>query len=96
MSSLVSWLSGEGRNQYIPLADGQRNGNFGRCCIHLRASDQQSTCNRRTFPHTFVPEVCIELFGMVPHPEKESIGIIIKFKWLEDNFKPSKKKNEIY
>lgn len=51
---------------------------------------------RRTFPHVLVPKVCMKLFGMAPRPGKDSIGITIKFKWLKYNFKPSKKKNEIY
>ena len=38
----------------------------------------------------------MKLFGMAPCPGKDSISITIKFKWLEYNFKPSKKKNEIY
>ena len=50
----------------------------------------------RTFPKSLVPEVCKELLGIAPFPGKDTIGITIKFKWLEDNFKPSKKRSEVY
>ena len=50
----------------------------------------------RTFPKSLVPEVCKELLGIAPCPGKDTIGITIKFKWLEDNFKPSKKRSEVY
>ncbi|RWR90954.1 protein MAIN-LIKE 2-like protein isoform X2 [Cinnamomum micranthum f. kanehirae] len=50
----------------------------------------------RTFPLANVLEVCMELLGMAPQPGKDSTGITIKFKWLEENFKPLKKKNDIY
>lgn len=50
----------------------------------------------RTILHALVPEVCKELLGIALRHDKDTIGIIIKFKWLEDNFKPSKKRNKIY
>ncbi|XXG63965.1 hypothetical protein AAC387_Pa05g2038 [Persea americana] len=50
----------------------------------------------RTFPKSLVSEVCKELLVIAPCPGKDTIGITIKFKWLEDNFKPFKKSSEIY
>ena len=50
----------------------------------------------RTFPKSLVPKVCKELLGIAPRPGKNTIGITIKFKWLEDNFMPSKKRSKIY
>ena len=49
----------------------------------------------RTFNNAFVPEVCKELLGLTPRPGKDTIGVTIKFKWLEKNFKPFKKRNEV-
>ena len=49
----------------------------------------------RTFNNAFVPKVCKELLELAPWPRKDIFGVTIKFKWLEDNFKPFKKRNEV-
>ena len=43
----------------------------------------------RTFPGRFVEPVCQELLGIMPQKKLDYVGITIKFKWIEDNFKPS-------
>ena len=35
------------------------------------------------------------MLGLAPLSGKDTIGVTIKFKWLEDNFKPSKKRKEV-
>ena len=40
--------------------------------------------------------MCKDLLAIAPCPGKDTIGIIIKLKWLEENFKPSKKRSEVY
>ncbi|XXG46971.1 hypothetical protein AAC387_Pa02g1692 [Persea americana] len=46
----------------------------------------------RTFPNALVQSVCEDLLGITPRPGVDFVGISLKFKWLEDNFKLSEKK----
>ena len=43
-----------------------------------------------TFPGKLVAPVCEELLGITQEKKINYVGITVKFKWLEDNFKASK------
>ena len=51
--------------------------------------DDGPVVTERTFPSRFIELVCHELLGITPEKKEDYIGITIKFKCLEDNFKPS-------
>lgn len=79
------------RNKYIPSL--QSHNYIGGYRLHIWATYRWPTISKRTFPNATISEVCQELLGNVPRPGKDTT---IKFKWLEENPKPSKKKNEMY
>ncbi|RWR80953.1 protein MAIN-LIKE 2 [Cinnamomum micranthum f. kanehirae] len=41
----------------------------------------------RSFPGKFVAPLCEEVLGLTPRKKIDYVGITVKFKWLEDNFK---------
>ena len=55
---------------------------------------------RRMFPGKLVAPVCEEVLGITPEKKTDYVGITVKFKWLEDNFKATelekKKKHKNY
>lgn len=48
----------------------------------------------RTFHISIVQEACVDMLGIAPRLGVDNIDITLEFKWLEDNFKLSKRKKK--
>lgn len=92
------WFGGNvaSRDQYIPSTNWWSNNYIGGIAYIYGLPIDGPLVSKITFPNAVVPEVCQELLRMAPRLRKDVNDTNIKFKWLEDNFKISKKKNEIY
>ena len=93
LSGLVEWWRPETNTFHLPTGEATITLEDVAYIYGLPIDGEPVT--GRTFNNAFVPEVCKELLGLAPRPGKDTIGVTIKFKWLEENFKPSKKRNEV-
>lgn len=94
------WFGGKvaSRDQHIPSTNWRSNNYIGGIAYIYGLPIDGPLVSKRTFSfsNAVVPKVCQEFLIMAQRLRKDVNDTNIKFKWLEDNLKISKKKNEIY